>query len=182
MEQRPVPLPLLSSFSLPACQVIATLGLLLLEAAGFLQALLIRLGWEPHATKLREAMKKTPPALSCQLGAGGRAGSGLTCLPGRGASSLQPPPRALEEGLWGRRAREKEEGFASWPLPRGPVEIFRERKRCILSTASSLLLPETWSRWFSPVRTASCLVMPLRYFRSHPHNINTRRTLIVSRH
>lgn len=181
MEHGPVSLPLLSIFSLPTCQVTAMLRRLLLQAASFLWALRMGLGWQPYATKLQGPQKKMPSELNWQQGAGGRAGSDLICLPRRGASSLQPPPRSLEEGLWGRSTWGKEESFASWPVPNAPVEIFKERKRYIPSTTSSLSLPETWSQWFSYVRTSTYLVMPLRYLRSHPHDINTRRTLIVSR-
>lgn len=68
----------------------------------FLWALQIWLGWQPYATKLREPVKKTPSVLNWQLGAGGRAGSDLICLPRTGASSLQAPPRwAWKKGCEG---------------------------------------------------------------------------------
>lgn len=139
--------PLLSSFSPPTCQVIATLRLLLLQAARSVLALQIRLGWQPYATELREPVKKTPSVLSSQLGAGGRAGSGLICPLCTGAFSLQPPPRSLEEWLWGRRTCEKRNMLLVGQYT--PVEIFRERKKQIPSSASSLPLPEMWSQCFS---------------------------------
>lgn len=46
-------------------------------------------------------------------------------------------------------------GFDSWPVPNAPLEIFRERKWHISSTASSLLLLENQSQWFSCVRNPS---------------------------
>lgn len=63
MEPRLLPAPLLSSFSLPTCQVIPTLRLLLWQAASFLWALQIWLGWQPYAMRLQEPVKKTPSVL-----------------------------------------------------------------------------------------------------------------------
>lgn len=45
-------------------------------------------------------MKKTPLTMNWQLSARGRVVRDLICLPHTGASSLQPPQRSLEEGLY----------------------------------------------------------------------------------
>lgn len=58
-------------------------------------------GWDdgPYTAKLQEPLKETPSVLNGQMGAGGRAGRDLICPPRRGPSTLQPPPRSLEEAV-----------------------------------------------------------------------------------
>lgn len=171
-EHRLLPISLLSSFSLPACQATPTLRLLLSQAVSFLWALQIWLWWQPYAMGLQEPVKK---AVSAGLAAQCRRQSwqwfSLSSSHRRSltaATTEVPGRRAVrEKSVWERArcCKLASTQCSCWNIQRKKKGIFRQ---------PPVLLPETWSQWFSGVRTTRYVLMPLRYLRSHPYDIYTQ--------